>query len=108
MKALVAKIFAIFLLAASVGQSRAENIAVILSSDAAVYQETLEGFREVVRHRIVSIQTLNENPAGWHDELKKLRSAIEPDLVFVIGTSALQAVAGEITNIPVLHSMVFN
>jgi ABC-type uncharacterized transport system substrate-binding protein len=33
---------------------------------------------------------------------------IEPDIVFAIGTSALQAVAGEINNIPIVHAMVFN
>jgi putative ABC transport system substrate-binding protein len=87
---------------------RAQNVAVVMSSDASAYQEALEGFKETTRHRIVGVQTLKDNPASWHDEIKKLRSKIEPDLVFVIGTSALQAVAGEITNIPVVHAMAFN
>jgi putative ABC transport system substrate-binding protein len=86
----------------------AANIGVVASSDAAAYQEALEGFKETTRHRIVGVQTLKDTPAGWRDELKKLRAVIEPDLVFVIGTSALQAVAGEIVNIPVIHAMVFN
>jgi putative tryptophan/tyrosine transport system substrate-binding protein len=108
MKALLVKILIAVLFAALVGVSRAENIAVLMSSDASAYQEALEGFRETTRHRIVGVQTLKENPATWRDELKKLRTTIEPDLVFVIGTSALQAVAGEITNIPVIYAMVFN
>jgi putative ABC transport system substrate-binding protein len=80
-----------------------------MSSDASVYQEALEGFRDVVRHRIVGVQILERNnPAGWPEQLKRLRSVIEPDVVFVVGTSALQAVAAEITNIPIVHALVFN
>ena len=108
MKVLLVHVIAFFILVLFTAQIGAENIAVVMSSDANLYQEALEGFREAVRHRIVSVQTLKENPATWRDEMKNLRSTIEPDLVFVIGTSALQAVAGEITNIPVVHSMVFN
>ena len=108
MRALLAKTLALFLLAGSVGEGRAENIAIVLSSDAAAYQEALEGFREVAQHRIINVQTLKENPAGWRDHLKKLRATIEPDLVFVIGTPALQTVSTEITNIPIVHAMVFN
>jgi putative tryptophan/tyrosine transport system substrate-binding protein len=108
MKALFVKTFALLLIALFAGGVRAADIAVVISSDAKIYQEALEGFREVVGHRISSVQTLKDNPATWRDELKKVRSTIEPDLVFVIGTPALQAVSGEITNIPVVHAMVFN
>jgi putative ABC transport system substrate-binding protein len=108
MKALFANLLALLLFAVAAMGVRAADIAVVISSDATVYQEALEGFREVVGHRISSVQTLKDNPAGWRDELKKLRSVIEPDLVFVVGTSALQAVANEITNIPIVHALVFN
>jgi putative ABC transport system substrate-binding protein len=108
MKVVLIQILVILVLAVSVAPLRAQNVAVVMSSDASAYQEALEGFKETTRHRIVGVQTLKDNPASWHDEIKKLRSKIEPDLVFVIGTSALQAVAGEITNIPVVHAMAFN
>src|SRR4026209_9316 len=108
MKLLLANVFMLLLLAASAVVVRAADIAVVMGSDASAYQEALEGFREVAQHRIVSVQTLKENPSGWRDELKKLRSTIEPDLVFAIGTSALHAVAGDINNIPIVHAMVFN
>jgi putative ABC transport system substrate-binding protein len=108
MKAMLTQILVILVLAVSVAPLRAQNVAVVMSSDASAYQEALEGFKETTRHRIVGVQTLTENPATWRDEIKKLRSTIEPDLVLVIGTSALQAVAGEITNIPIVHAMVFN
>src|SRR5262245_45099915 len=75
MKLLLVKIFVVFLIAGPIDKVCAENIAVVLSSDASAYQEALEGFREVLRHRIVSVQTLKENSAGWSNDLKKLRSA---------------------------------
>jgi len=93
MKALFANFLALLLLAVAAVGVYAADIAVVISSEANVYQEALEGFREVVRHRIVNVQTLKDNPAGWRDEAKKLRSAIEPDIVFVVGASALQVVS---------------
>ena len=83
-------------------------MAVIMSSDAKVYLDVLDGFREVVRHQTVNVQTLKNHPDGWRDQLRKLRTVIEPDIIFAIGTSALQAAAAEITNIPIVHAMVFN
>jgi putative tryptophan/tyrosine transport system substrate-binding protein len=108
MKVLVANVLALLLLAVSALGVRAADIAVVMGSDASAYQETLEGFKEVARHRIVGVQTLKEDSASWRDEIRKLRSTIEPDLIFAIGTAALQAVAGEINHIPVVHAMVFN
>jgi putative tryptophan/tyrosine transport system substrate-binding protein len=87
---------------------RAAEIAVLMSSDAGIYQEALEGFREVVRGQTVTVQTLETDPVSWSNQLKRLRSVIEPDIVFVIGTPALQAVAGTITHVPIVHAMVFN
>jgi ABC-type uncharacterized transport system substrate-binding protein len=109
MKATLNDILAICLVALFAIPVRAENIAVVLSSDAAPYQEALEGFREVVRHRIAGVQILQkDNPAAWQQQLKKLRSEIEPDLLFVIGTSALQLVSEDIKNRPVVHALAFN
>src|SRR5688572_9186746 len=108
MKVLVANVLALLLLAVSALGVRAADIAVVMGSDASAYQETLEGFKEVARHRIVGVQTLKEDSASWRDAIRKLRSTIEPDLIFAIGTAALQAVAGEINHIPVVHAMVFN
>ena len=104
---LLAPLF-LFILAIFPASVCAQKIAVVMSSDAAPYQEALEGFREVVRHRITSVQIHQKDPSGWSQQVKRLRSVIEPDLVFVIGTSALQAVATEITNVPIVHAMAFN
>ena len=55
MKALFAKVLVLLLVAVSAVGVHAANIAVVMSSEANVYQEALEGFREVVPHRIVSV-----------------------------------------------------
>ena len=68
MRALFANVFALLLFALDVGGVRAADIAVVVSSDAKIYQEALEGFREVIGHRISSVQTLKDNPSTWRDE----------------------------------------
>jgi putative tryptophan/tyrosine transport system substrate-binding protein len=100
--------FILILLVTSFTPVRSAEIAVLMSSDAKVYADALEGFSEVVRDQTVTVQTLSGHPDEQRDQLKKLRSVIEPDILFVIGTSALQAVAGEINHIPIVHAMVFN
>jgi putative ABC transport system substrate-binding protein len=107
MKLRFVTILLVWLMAGSTDRVCAENIAVVLSSEANAYQEVLDGFREVIHHRIVSVQTLKKGDVGTQAEIKKLRAAVEPDLVFAIGSSALQAVS-EIKNMPVVYSMVFN
>ena len=100
--------FILILLLSGVAPVRGGDVAVLMSSDAKVYLEVLERFREVVLHQTVNVQTLRNHPDGWRDQLKKLRTVIEPDIIFAIGTSALQAAAAEIINIPIVHAMVFN
>jgi putative ABC transport system substrate-binding protein len=108
MTALIANVIALVLFTVAAAGVRAADIAVVMSSDAEVYQEALEGFREAARHRIVGVQNLKNSAAGGRDELIKLRATTKPDLVFAIGTPALQLVAREITDIPVVHAMVLN
>ena len=100
--------FILILLIRNIAPVCGGEVAVVMSSDAKVYLEVLEGFREVVRHQTVNVQTLTNHPDGWRDQLRKLRTVIEPDIIVAIGTSALQAAAAEITNIPIVHAMVFN
>lgn len=108
MKIVITYVLAVFIVVLCTVQVRAENVAVVLSSDVALYQEVLEGFREVVRHTIGGVQILQKNnPTTWQ-QLKTLRSEIEPDLVFVIGTSAFQRVSGDVKNIPVVHALAFD
>jgi len=66
MKALLANVCVLLLLAGAAVGLHAADIAVVLSSNANVYQGALEGFREVVRHRILSAQIFHE---GRHQKL---------------------------------------
>lgn len=108
MKSLLFSLFLVLSLAGSNQAVRAAEIAVLLSSEAAVYQEALRGFRETVQHRSLEVHLLSDRPEKLNDQLKTIRSVIEPDVILVIGTSALQAVTGKITHIPIVHAMVFN
>ena len=108
MKLALIHTFSFFILGLFALPVRAGNIAVIMSSDAGIYHEVLNGFKEVARHRIASVQTLKATPAEWQQQLKTIRSVVEPDLVFVIGTAALQIASRDITNIPIVHALVFD
>jgi len=105
MKSLVANGLLLVFLLASTMEARASDVAVVISAEAGPYQEALEGFKEIVRHRVVSVQTLKGDAAGSRDKLKKVP---DPDLVFVVGTSALQVASAGITNIPIVHALAFN
>jgi len=108
MKILVSQVIAILILAGFLQPVRAAEIAVLMSSDAAAYQEALLGFREAVPNRSVKVQLLTNRVEDRENQLKIIRSVIEPDIIYVIGTPALQALVGKITHIPIVHAMVFN
>jgi len=108
MKAVLCSFIILFLTAANANCLWAAEIAVLMSSDAAIYQEALQGFREAVPNRSVKVQLLTNRLEERADQLKIIGSVVEPDIIFVIGTSALQAVAGKFTDIPIVHSMVFS
>jgi putative ABC transport system substrate-binding protein len=108
MKALVASLLVFLVLVAFTGQVCAADAIVVMSSDAEIYREALEGFRETARFQIAGVQNLKDNPTAGRDELRKLRSVNRPDLIFALGTPAFQLVVSEITDVPVVHAMVFN
>jgi len=79
-----------------------------MSSDAAIYQETLQGFREAVQSRTVKVQLLTQRANQRNDQIEIIRSVVEPEVVVVIGTPALDAVTGQVTHVPIVHTMAFN
>lgn len=108
MKALFANVLALLLFAVAAVGVRATDVIVVMSSEADIYREALEGFRETVSHRIVGVQNLKDNLTTGRDEFKKLRAGLKPEVIFAIGTPALQLVAAENPDIPIVHALVFN
>jgi len=91
-----------------VGPVRGGEVAVIKSSGADGYKESLEGFRQTIRHRVVAEYDMRGDLERGREALAKLRSTVNPNLLFTIGTLALQVASGKKTSLPVVYSMVFN
>lgn len=108
MKTLLAKLFMFFLLTAWPGRVCAADAIVVVSSDAEIYREALEGVRESARFQITSIQNLKDHPTVVRDELKKMRSVNKPDLILALGSPAFQLVVSEVSDVSVVHALVFN
>ncbi len=84
------------------------DLTIITSSDADLYQESLEGFRKTLRHRIVSEHDMKGDLDRGRKALTEIQSKINPNLIFTIGTPALQVAARKTTIPPVVYAMVFN
>jgi len=91
-----------------VGPACGGEVAVIKSSDADVYNESLVGFRQTIRHRVVAEYDIRGDFERGGKVLAKLRSTVTPNLLFTVGTPALQAASGKKSSLPVVYSMVFN
>src|SRR5215475_3561525 len=80
------------------------TIAVIMSSDADEYKEALRGFNETASHQIVAVYDINGDLQKGRKALAEIERKGRPDLIYAIGTWALQAIAGQ-TTIPVVYAM---
>lgn len=104
-------VLTLLMLASVIGRATpgsAGNVAVIMSADVGPYREALRGFKGQIAHRIVAEYDME----GDFDEGRKVLAEIEskdkPDLIFAVGIWALQVVAGQTTNLPVVYAMVLN
>lgn len=102
--AAVSVLLAILAVAAPV---RAANIAVFVSSDADEYKEALKGFKEAAGQHAVTVFEMNGDLERGRKALAEIERKAKPDLIFAIGTWALQVTAGR-TDIPVVYAMVLN
>jgi len=92
---------------AAVTPATAGNVAVLLSSDADEYKEALRGFKETAGHQVVAVYDMEADPDQGKKLLGDIERKVKPDLIFAVGTWALQAVAGR-TDIPIVYAMVLN
>ncbi len=86
----------------------AGDVAVMMSANVRPSRGALLGFKETVRHRIVTEYDLKGDLDRGRKALTDIQSKINPNLIFTIGTSALQVAARKTIDLPVVYSMVFN
>jgi putative ABC transport system substrate-binding protein len=91
------------------GAVAAKNVAVIMSADVDAYREALRGFKGKLEFPAIIAEY---NMEGYFDRgrkiLTEIQTKVKPDLIVAIGTLALQVVAGQVTDIPVVYAMVLN
>ncbi len=107
-------LLAIFFVLSSVSGYAASEIAVIVNiterMDSAQHKDTLEGFKSILTERGVSFTTTFYNLAGPKsgDEIISDIAGAGPDLVLPLGTSPTRLAVENITDLPVVFSMVLN
>lgn len=87
----------------------AKEVVVLLDTRIRPYVECLAGFQEISRADGIKVLERVEN-GDLADEkalIPSIRSR-KPDMILAVGGEALQAMAGEIRDIPILFCMVIN
>ncbi|MBN2019467.1 MAG: ABC transporter substrate-binding protein [Sedimentisphaerales bacterium] len=85
------------------------TITVVFSSDIEPYRQSYEGFKAFFDEKKMALRAfehdLDKEDAGViYSSIKKEK----PDLIFTIGTKALQSAKEKITDTPIVFSMVLN
>ena len=86
----------------------AAKIVALKGADVDVYNEALEGFKDVTRQSVISDYDVRGDLQKGKALLERLKSGPKPDLIFAIGIWALQVVVEEVKDIPVVFAMVLN
>lgn len=82
---------------------------VVKSADAAVYREAIEGFQAVTALSVADLFDLEGDIGNGPAVVRKIKAMPgKPDLIYAVGIYALQALVGQITDIPIVFSMVLN
>lgn len=85
------------------------KIAVVLSRDVAPYREAVRGFEDVLKqsNRPYKLHEFSsDGVAAVRGTLGEKIRAREPDLILTVGSAATQMISGEISDLPIVFSMV--
>ncbi len=88
--------------------TEAAKIIALKSADVDVYNEALEGFRNGSQGSAIIEYDMQGDLQKGKKFLARLRSGPKPDLILAVGIWALQVVAEEVQDIPVVFAMVLN
>ena len=83
----------------------AADVAVIVSADVDAYREAIRGFTDTLGHRIVAEYDMEGDPDRGQAILREIQSEVKPDLIFAVGIWALQVLAKQSIELPVVYAM---
>ena len=95
-------------LAAMASPAAAARVAVLLSAKVSEYEDALKGFRESNPYQIAAVYDMDGDLDRGRKQLAEIEDKIKPDLIFAVGSWALQAVVARPTAVPVVYAMVLN
>lgn len=88
--------------------TEAAKILALKSADVDVYNDALEGFKSASQGSTIVEYDMEGDFQKGKKFLARAKSGARPDLILAIGVWALQVVAEEIQDIPVVFAMVLN
>jgi putative tryptophan/tyrosine transport system substrate-binding protein len=86
----------------------AARVAVLMSAKVAEYEEALRGFKETTTHQVVAMYDMDGDVDRGQKYLAEIETKVKPDLIYAIGSWALQVVVSRPTSVPVVYAMVLN
>ena len=72
----------------------AARVAVLMSAKVTEYEDALRGFKESTAHQIVATYDMDGDVDRGRKYLAEIEAKVKPDLIFAVGSWALQAVVG--------------
>ena len=108
MRMLLSVVVVVLTLATTGGTAVAARVAVLMSAKVSDYDEALRGFKETTSHQIVAVYDMGGDLDRGRKQLAEIESTIKPDLIFAVGSWALQVVIGRTSAVPVVYAMVLN
>ena len=84
------------------------NVAVLMSANVDAYRDALKGFRSGLRHRIAAEYDMGGDLKAGRKALAEMRTKVKPDLILAVGVWALQVLAEQAPDVPVVYAMVLN
>ena len=88
--------------------AQAGRVAILLSADVPEYQKAVEGFKKTTDDTVVGTYDMRGDFDRGKKLIEEIQSEVKPDLIYVVGIWALQAVEREKVTIPIVYSMVLN
>jgi len=86
----------------------AARVAVLMSAKVTEYEEALRGFKAATPHEVVVMYDMDGDVERGRKYLAEIETKIKPDLIFAVGSWALQVVVSRPTSVPVVYAMVLN
>jgi len=82
----------------------AARVAVLMSAKVTEYEEALRGFKESTAHQIVATYDMDGDVDRGRKYLAEIETKLKPDLIFAVGSWALQVVVSCPTSVPVRYA----